>query len=967
MDTVDIPGYRIERVIGEGGMSIVYLAVQESLDRQIALKVMSPALGSDKTFRDRFLKEGRIVAKLAHRNIVTVYDIGEIDSTLFMAMQYLPGTNVAELIHRGLTVSRALEIVKDVAEALHYAHRLGFVHRDVKPGNIGFTEDDIPVLMDFGIAKLLDQAEGFSTMEATQVGMAIGTPGYMSPEQAMGQPLTWRSDLYSLGVVFFEMLTGNKPFTGESVVSVVMKHVQEPVPRLPTELAPLQHIVDTLMAKQAEERYADAGALLEDLRHLDLSTLPLDRKPISGDLAAAVATTMHTMIVSTDSGPAAPDAGSRPKGHPGLGGRMLGWLASLVSRASERPGTTPSPGAAPLPESTSAGAAPQPGPPAGPVDGTVFQPRPSQTAMQREAVPSPPAVPYAEDATCFFPESAAPKSPDAHDVSLIVTRCADPALFGRRIPLTAFPFRVGRNKAADLAISSDSGLSGEHLILEHAAGSIMARDEGSTNGTYINGRLLPPGTASKLMLGDNLRLSETTTLTLAMNAPLELPDLTGQRVAGRFRLSRILHQSAKAAVYAAQDEQIPKTWAIKVLSQQLVGFPGYREQLFREAETAAKLSHPFICKVFDFGETEIALDSGGTVTLPYWCMELMNGDTMSDVLQKKKAVPLAQVAQWLSTLGDALDYAHRQGVVHSGIKPTSVVFDQEGNPYLTDFAIASRTDDSQGHTLSGAPAFLAPEQWDDKTPTAATDQYSLAVLIYWLVTGGKPYEGQEYPEVRRRNYSFGPIPAHEEAARNGRVLPEAVSTLLSQALSTEAAERFATVNEFAEAFTQALRPDSASAAVQPRVFISYRREPSAGWAIHFKSELEGRHDISVYIDTQTVDNAVHFPARLQRAIEGCDVFICLLAEDTLESNWVNQEIKIAHASRKPMIPVFQESFQPAELGRDIQPHVTDLLDHDCVHLLDRRNIHVAHTIDELAKIIRGTSIGSKIPQGNGLE
>lgn len=926
MDTVNIPGYRIERVIGEGGMSTVFLALQESLERQVALKVMSSALVSDKSFSVRFMKEGKTIARLHHPTIVTIYDIGCQDSIYFMAMEYIEGGTLKDRLARSIPVTDALDIVRSIAGALDYAHRHGIVHRDVKPANILFRADGSTTLTDFGIAKALVQGDAAGE-DITRVGFTIGTPVYTSPEQALGQPVDARSDLYSLGVVFFEMLTGDKPFTADDQISVVMKHVHEPVPRLPTELAPLQSIIDRLLAKRAAERYVSAGALLKDLQHLDLSL-------------------SSPLVLSTEA--------LSPKRHPGLGGRMLGWLASLVNRERREPEATAPPTAMPHLEPLAPSAAPQPNPPAAPIDGTVIQPPPSQTAILREPIPPPPVPSYTEDATCFFPEADKPQLPDAYDVILIVTKCADPALFGRRISLTRFPFRVGRHEDADLTIASDKGLSGEHLTLERNAKAITARDAGSTNGTYINGRLLAPGTACELMLGDSLRLSETTTLTLATDAPLGLPDLSGQRVAGRFRLTRILHQSAKANVYAAQDEQIPKQWAIKLLSRQLVDFPGYREQLLREAETAAKLSHPFICKVFDFGETEIELEPGGTVILPYWCMELMDGDTMAEVLRKKQEVPLPQVAQWLSTLGGALDYAHRQGVVHSGIKPTSVVFDQEGNPYLTDFAIASRTGEAQGHTVSGAPAFLAPEQWNDKTPTAATDQYSLAVLFYWLVTGSKPYEGQEYPEVRRRNYSFGPIPAHEEAARNGREVNVAVSAVLNRALSTDAVERYATVGKCAEAFAQALRPNRASGAVQPRVFICYRRESSAGWASHFKSELESRHEISVYLDTQTVDNAVHFPARLKRAIEGCDVFICLLAEDTLASNWVNHEIKIAHESRKPMVPVFQESFQPAELSDELQPHVASLLDHDCVHLLDRRNIHVVHTIDELARIVRGT-------------
>ena len=201
-----IAGYTTESVLGAGGMATVYLAVQESLSRHVALKVMNQILMADADFCRRFLNEGRLIAKLSHPNIVTVYDIGASDRFHYLSMTYLPGGTLRETIRRGLPLDYALYILKCLADALGYAHRQGIIHRDIKPGNVLFTHSGAPVLTDFGIAKTV----GTET-KLTSTGMTVGSVGYMSPEQALGNPVDNRSDLYSLGVLFWQMLTGALP------------------------------------------------------------------------------------------------------------------------------------------------------------------------------------------------------------------------------------------------------------------------------------------------------------------------------------------------------------------------------------------------------------------------------------------------------------------------------------------------------------------------------------------------------------------------------------------------------------------------------------------------------------------------------------------------------------------------------------------------------------------------------------
>lgn len=261
--TIQIPGYRIEAPIGSGAMASVYLAIQESLERRVALKIMAAALGADTSFCKRFLKEGRIIAQLSHPHIITIYDIGVFQDHYYMAMEYLGGGSLKERLLHGLSTEECLKILEQIAKPLGYAHKHGFIHRDVKPANILFRKDGSAVLSDFGIAKGLSD-----NTQLTALGWTLGTPNYMSPEQALGQPVDARSDLYSLGIVFFEILTGTRPYQAEDSFRTAMLHVQEPIPRLPAAKAYCQDLVDRLMAKKPDERFSTAEELVDAIEHL---------------------------------------------------------------------------------------------------------------------------------------------------------------------------------------------------------------------------------------------------------------------------------------------------------------------------------------------------------------------------------------------------------------------------------------------------------------------------------------------------------------------------------------------------------------------------------------------------------------------------------------------------------------------------------------------------------------------------
>lgn len=254
-----IPGYKIEQLIGKGGSSSVYLAVQESLGRRVALKVMKKF--DDRRQADRFQHEGRIIASLNHRNIITIHDVGTIGDRPFIAMEYLKGRSLKERIDEGLPLHKVLSLLEQMAACLHFVHRRGIIHRDIKPSNILFHADGTPKLTDFGIAKLID-----SDQELTMAGNALGSPYYLSPEQAEGLPLDGRSDIYALGIVFYQMLTGQKPYAKNSAVETIVAHLTQPLPVLPGQFLAYQDLLEAMIAKRPEDRISSAKELVYRVR-----------------------------------------------------------------------------------------------------------------------------------------------------------------------------------------------------------------------------------------------------------------------------------------------------------------------------------------------------------------------------------------------------------------------------------------------------------------------------------------------------------------------------------------------------------------------------------------------------------------------------------------------------------------------------------------------------------------------------
>ncbi len=306
-----IPNYRIIKKLGEGGMAHVYMGIQEKLERTVAIKVLKSHHLKDETFAKRFLKEAETAANLIHPNIVTIYDVGEFNGLYFIVMELLESSlkdKIKQRILDGARYKMSLEdgetmiepitslinsdndkdgtfygckessdIIRQIGSALDYAHLEGFIHRDIKPDNILFRKDKTPVLVDFGIARPINASSGMTTE-----GIIIGTPHYMSPEQCHGEKIDKRSDFYSLGVVYYELLTGKVPYKADSATGILVKHIKNPIPILPDKLKILQPFINKSMSKDKTDRITNNKELLDFinplLKEFDNSLLKKDNK-----------------------------------------------------------------------------------------------------------------------------------------------------------------------------------------------------------------------------------------------------------------------------------------------------------------------------------------------------------------------------------------------------------------------------------------------------------------------------------------------------------------------------------------------------------------------------------------------------------------------------------------------------------------------------------------------------------------
>jgi serine/threonine protein kinase len=287
MEPRRIASYTLLELIGHGGMAVVYRARQDSLERTVAVKILSENLAASPEFMERFRREARTAANLRHPNVITVFDFGEDERGVpYLVLEYIEGPTLADLMDTGLDDSRIPEVFNQIAAGLDYAHSRGVIHRDIKPGNVLLTDDGRAVLADFGLAWLLEGTH------LTLTGGVIGTPEYMAPEQASGDPIDHRADVYSLGVVLYEMLVGERPFVAETPIAVLLQHLQDAPPSVlvarPDLPSAVGEVIARALAKDPDQRYASAGELARAFRdaftrrnEIAQVTMPPVREPMA--------------------------------------------------------------------------------------------------------------------------------------------------------------------------------------------------------------------------------------------------------------------------------------------------------------------------------------------------------------------------------------------------------------------------------------------------------------------------------------------------------------------------------------------------------------------------------------------------------------------------------------------------------------------------------------------------------------
>lgn len=259
-------GYEIVGQIGEGGMATVYKAYQPAMDRYVALKILPPAYAKKPDFVQRFIREARTIARLEHRNILPVHDFGEENGITYLAMRYVEAGTLKDILAEGtLTLRDVVDVVRQTCAGLDYAHRQGVIHRDVKPANIIVDDEGAAYLTDFGIAKVLE-----GTVDLTESGAAVGTPAYMAPEQSLGEEVDARTDIYALGIMLYEMVVGEAPYSADTPVAVALAHIHRPLPR-PRDVNPgvpevVEQVILKALAKEKAERYESARDLSDALQ-----------------------------------------------------------------------------------------------------------------------------------------------------------------------------------------------------------------------------------------------------------------------------------------------------------------------------------------------------------------------------------------------------------------------------------------------------------------------------------------------------------------------------------------------------------------------------------------------------------------------------------------------------------------------------------------------------------------------------
>jgi serine/threonine protein kinase/Tol biopolymer transport system component len=641
--------YRILERLGGGGMGVVYKGWDQKLQRYAAIKFLSPHRSSSEDFKRRFAREARTASRLEHPNICTVFETDETgDGRLFIAMAFCEGESLKRKIQRGpLPLPEALSIAAQVAAGLAAAHDKGVVHRDVKPGNIMVAGDGRVKIVDFGIARLADETR------LTRTGDVMGTTAYIAPEQFLSDEIDSRADLWSLGVVLYEMVTGRLPWSGtdeRELINAIVNRAPRAISTLRLEVPrELERVAGRALAKRPSERYQRAEELRADL--LTVSAL----------LAQPTATEPYEATVVEASALPPPAAGA---GEPD-------------------PFAPPSGSAAP--------AAPAP-------------PHPTASVPPPSGVSAPAS-------------QAAPSAPLG-------------APSRRGLPSGSSGRDAAEELAAgDLGDTSQAAGAGRSATGGPSGGGAGLRPLGSPSGPPPAGPSAA-GTAGERRTGGGMI----------------------GRIVAHYRILAALGGGGMGVVYQAQDLSLERVVALKFLPPELTRDPDAKARFLQEARAASGLDHPNICTIHEVGET----DEGQL----YLAMACYDGETLKQRLQRGR-LPIDEALETAQQVARGLVKAHRSGIVHRDIKPANLMITADDVVKILDFGIAKLVGAAGltriGSSL-GTPGYMSPEQARGDEVDPRTDVWSLGAVLYEMVTGRRPFRGDNDQAVLYALFNLQPDP-----------------------------------------------------------------------------------------------------------------------------------------------------------------------------------------------------------------
>src|SRR5262245_3094852 len=839
--------YEVVGLIGEGGFGVVYEARDPFIRRRVAIKACT---ARDGELRNRFYREAQIAGNLQHKNIVTVHDFGLENDVPYLVQEYLSGEDLHDKIRRGDAIPplTKLNYLVQIAEGLEFAHEAGVIHRDIKPSNVRILENGRVKIMDFGIARLAAADSKF-----TKARMAMGTQGYMSPEQLEGQEVDQRSDVFSYGVLAYELLTYRKPFEADSfqalfyqILNKTPTPIRELWPECPRSVA---RFVETCLQKRREDRFSGFAELL---KHLQVAR---------GDTGASGAPTPppeSAPLGIADPAPAVTGHASAPAGgHPPTPiPTALGALEERVRQAMERGDMTTAELEVTLARKKHA---------ADKAFAAVTEPLLRSIREARETKEE--EVLRPERAAALVLRARQQRDQGALENALLASQAAleltpaDPVAMTLHAELADTISREQRRQAAlqeaGAALEKDdleraSRLAHEALDLgpqdsqalelqrrvEQAEHEVSRKRGRARRLVEEAGATLQQGDAQRAQLALNEAVSlwpevpEAADLRELIEAALvrasQAPSGGGSPLisatakgpprgqaekavgelrieslfARRYRIKGKLGQGGMGTVYRALDQTLEVPVALKVINTRLARDKQMLDRLKREVVLARKIAHPSVCRMHDIGEAD---------GLHYVSMELVEGSDLSEVIRKAQRLHPDQAVEIALQVLDGLREAHRAGVIHRDLKPQNIMLGTDGRPHIMDFGISVSADVqrlTQKGVVVGTPDYMSPEQALGSKVDHRADIYAMGVILFRMLTGRMPFEGKT-PEAVMVAHFTAPPPRASEVMPG---VPPALDAVIEKALAKKPEDRFSSAQEM-EGVLKALAAPGLRAAV----------------------------------------------------------------------------------------------------------------------------------------------------------